>query len=158
MTPCYDAAFDDAAPSAATTRPAPPRLHHTPPPTTFVAFRAAALRHAPTAAAPPGLSATARPTAIALSSAAGYALGEWATSANRSPETAPAKGSVKSHPKVVHATILQFTARTSPAQSPTPTVAPQMQCVVETDVPVADAQSTVVRAASSIENPREGEW
>lgn len=113
-------------------------------------------------------------------------LGDCAMSANRRPATMPAHGRVMTHPitahaglvsahdailkekkqkekhrganALVHATMRQLTASSRPVHRPTPTVAPVMQCVVLTAAPTEEAHSTVVNAASSMENPRLGEW
>jgi hypothetical protein len=54
--------------------------------------------------------------------------------------------------------MIQLTQRRSPPHSPTPTVAPVMQCVVDTGLPCWLAYSTVVSAPSSMAKPRDGEW
>jgi hypothetical protein len=61
------------------------------------------------------------------------------------------------YPKYIQATILQLIDRQVPLQRPTPTVAPQIHCVVEIGSARRVAIITVTAEPSSMEKPRLGE-
>ena len=65
---------------------------------------------------------------------------------------------MRSQAQRVNKAIFQLTLLTPPDIMPTPIVAPTMQLVVETGMPLRAATRTVMAAPISMEKPREGEW
>ena len=65
-----------------------------------------------------------------------------------------AAGIVATHEINIFLTILKSTA-SKPRANPTPQTAPITACVVETGIPIFEANKTLVAAEKSMENPRE---
>ena len=87
----------------------------------------------------------------------GRGLGEDTTPQKSMPVTKAAAGHVMIQPPKMTAKSLQLTASMLPLHIPTATVAPEMQCVVDTGIPTFEATMTVNMAPSSMQKPRDGD-